>query len=297
MSHEGKILDSKGKFSVVDCNVCHFCHLSPFPTDEEIDAFYREQYYSEAKKDYFQEEDEEKDFLELIYRERLQSLSTMTNGRRLLDVGCGSGHFLQYATQEHGYDGKGIEPSSLACKVAAKRGLDVFHGSLDSYIESHKEQFDIIVSKNVLEHVLDPVRNMAWMKQLLAPGGVIYVEVPNDFNPVQEWGVRRAGEERSWICIPDHINYFRFRSLENLGKRLGLKPVFRDTTFPMYIFLVFGMNFIKNKTSGKKAHQIRRRFELGCAKYKLNWIKHFLYRLLARCGLGRTAIIYFKAAE
>ena len=51
-------------------------------------------------------------------------------------------------------------------------------------------------------------------KELLSPGGIICIQVPNDFNQLQLLALKKVTKKEWWVAIPDHINYFDFQSLE-----------------------------------------------------------------------------------
>ena len=98
---------------------------------------------------------------------------------RLLDVGTGCGFFL-VAAQRRQWEVKGVEPSIQSVEVARrKNGLDVFAGTLQEYAEN--SQFDVITFINVLEHSIWPWQEIDRAKELLRPGGLIYLRFPNGF--------------------------------------------------------------------------------------------------------------------
>ena len=45
----------------------------------------------------------------------------------------------------------------------------------------------------VLEHVLEPEACVARIAELVAPGGVAFIEIPNDFNALQETARTQLG--------------------------------------------------------------------------------------------------------
>ena len=51
------------------------------------------------------------------------------------------------------------------------------------------------------------------IRRLLAPGGLLYIRVPNDFNPLQLAAQQKLGADPWWIAVPDHVNYFDVDSL------------------------------------------------------------------------------------
>jgi 2-polyprenyl-3-methyl-5-hydroxy-6-metoxy-1,4-benzoquinol methylase len=118
--------------------------------------------------------DEEKAFVE-------QALPAMEKLKacRLLDLGTGCGFFL-VAARKRQWEVKGVEPSIQSVEVARRQnGLDVFAGTLQEYAEN--SQFDVITSINVLDHSIWPWQEIDRAKELLRPGGLIYLRFPNGF--------------------------------------------------------------------------------------------------------------------
>ena len=195
---------------------------------------------------------------------------------------------------ERGWKVTGVEPSSTAALVARNSGLVVHHGTLESFRRMDTRLFHVIHLKNVLEHVRDPAKVLAECHRMLHPRGLIYVEVPNDYDLVQRIGVRIARQRNAWVAVPDHVNYFSFRSAAGLLHKMGFRVLARDTTFPMYLFLWLGMDFIADRTVGAQAHAMRIRLETSMERRGLGLARRAVYRLLARLSLGRTAILYAR---
>lgn len=97
-------------------------------------------------------------------------------GMRLLDVGAGSGFFLDFA-RKCGWEVAGVDLDEKAVAAARSRGLDVRHGTIEAVGED--EQFDGITMGHVIEHVHDPRAVLAACYQRLKPGGWIWVDTPN----------------------------------------------------------------------------------------------------------------------
>ena len=82
------------------------------------------------------------------------------------------------AAKEKGWDCVGIEPSIQSAKVACKDfGLDVFNGILREYADT--EKFDVITFNNVLEHSVEPWKEVELAYNLLKDNGLIYCRFPN----------------------------------------------------------------------------------------------------------------------
>lgn len=264
--HKGKVVAKKGKFKVIDCEVCGFKHLDPIPSKEEIKEFYERQYYQEKIPKLLDPEKEEKElqWSNLWYRDRLLTLNKYIEDepKILLDVGCGNGFFLKFMS-ENGWEAFGIEPSPKASEYARSLGLNVFNTPLEEFVEKRwYGYFDAINLKCVLEHVPNPMEILEICKSLLKDSGMICVEVPNDFNILQ-LQVHKLDKPQYWIAIPDHINYFDFDSLKKLLKSLDYEIVLRTTDFPMEFFLLMGEDYIGNDEVGSKCHQKRMKFELS----------------------------------
>jgi SAM-dependent methyltransferase len=94
-------------------------------------------------------------------------------------VGTGCGFFL-VAAQKKGWEAKGIEPSEQSVEVARNQNaLDVFNGNLGKYNENDK--FDVITFINVLDHLVEPWKEIELAKQFLKPEGIIFIRFPNGF--------------------------------------------------------------------------------------------------------------------
>ncbi len=99
-------------------------------------------------------------------------------GNRILDVGCGNGHFLKFMKQA-GWEVWGVEPDEKACDVAKSQGIDnIFCGTL-SDVDLPANYFDVITLRHVIEHLWDPEDNLLIIRRLLKPTGRIVIATPN----------------------------------------------------------------------------------------------------------------------
>jgi len=112
-----------------------------------------------------------------LYDHILELITGNLGVGRLLDVGTGCGFFL-VAAQKRQWEVKGIEPSIQSVAVAQQQnGLDVFTGTLQEYDEN--SYFDVLTFINALEHSTMPWLEIDMAKNLLRPGGLIYLRFPN----------------------------------------------------------------------------------------------------------------------
>lgn len=118
---------------------------------------------------------------------------------RLLDVGCGNGDFLLRAG-EMGVQAWGCEPDNLAAKACQAHGLKVTQGAVfDAGFDD--ESFDFITLNHVIEHLLDPHATLTKLQELLVPGGMLWLALPNP----NALGVRVFGKGWKGFHPPFHL--------------------------------------------------------------------------------------------
>ena len=127
---------------------------------------------------------------------------------------------------------------------------------------------------------------------LLNPGGLLCVVVPNDYNPFQHALRTACGYEPWWLAPPHHINYFNFESLSRLLINNGFEIILREATFPIDMFLLMGDNYIGNDALGRQCHGKRKEFERNLSKAGMSEIKRELYKKFAEIGIGREVQVF-----
>src|SRR5262249_11638886 len=130
-------------------------------------------------------------------------------GARACDLGCGSGDLLTRLARL-GHEVVGAEPDPAAREVVRGKGHRVLAGTAEELPEEIRGgRHDLVVMSHVLEHCLDPKRAVANAAGLLAEGGLLVIETPNN----DARGLGRAGVLWPWLDVPRHLNFFTSRSL------------------------------------------------------------------------------------
>lgn len=284
-----------------------FKQLNPIPSDSRLTKFYESEYYHLIKAGGRANElgrllrggDEGR--IELnwlrstLYLDCLDAINSNSTGLGpVLDIGCGMGNLVEYL-QQNGLDSEGIEPSYDAAQIAIDRGLRVQQATLEELIsrpESHA-RYRAVTLLNVLEHVPDPVKFLADVKNIIAPGGIAVIRVPNDFTEIQQVAERSTTRKQWWVADPDHINYFSSQSIEATCKSLGLEVVEMYADFPMEFFILFGINYVDDPAQGKEAHKMRCSFELLLPKEK----RREIYKVLSTIGIGRDLFVVTRRCD
>ncbi|HEX2121336.1 MAG TPA: class I SAM-dependent methyltransferase, partial [Thermoanaerobaculia bacterium] len=91
---------------------------------------------------------------------------------RILEIGVRDGSFGAFASEDYEY--VGIDPASAAARHARARGLEVYCASLSSFVNTGPP-FDAITLFHVFENMADPHDALARIKDLLKPGGVLFL--------------------------------------------------------------------------------------------------------------------------
>jgi SAM-dependent methyltransferase len=188
-------------------------------SDEELTALYPPDYYAYR--------DEVK---ATLWKERAKRALGYWQGTkdphfdrpgRFLDIGCGSGTFVQ-RMRDAGWSSYGVEVSEPAAQLAQSRNLQVFWGRLqDARFPS--ESFDYIRASHSLEHMTSPHESIDEIHRLLKPGGRVLIAIPN----IESLSARIFREHWYHLCPPVHaFNY----SVKTLGRMLSIHG-FRHMVF------------------------------------------------------------------
>jgi len=144
-------------------------------------------------------------------------------GRRLLDVGCSVGAFLQTAS-ERGWDASGVEVGRASARyVRETLKLAVQNGSLYDY-DPGAGTLDAVAMLEVIEHLEAPSGALARIHDWLRPGGVLLVSTPN-----YDSLYRRLCGSDWWVinCEDEHIMLFTPATLSRALKQAGFEVTWR----------------------------------------------------------------------
>ncbi len=138
--------------------------------------------------------------------------------RELLEVGCGSGVTGELLRRERGCRVTGVELNPVAAARAAGRLDRVLVGDVERL--TLEGRYDAVLALELFEHLIDPDRFLARVKELLAPGGCALLSVPN----VGHWSVVEELLRGRWDYLPVGLHcytHYRFYTRESLARRLA----------------------------------------------------------------------------
>lgn len=268
------ILALDGRHAVVACSGCGQRRLDPQLRPEELAAVYSGAYFGsqsvEARGQLEGVAAAPADYGDVVasrldkFVNTLRAIKALHPGAvRLLDVGAATGDFVRVA-RELGFDAEGIELSEFAVDEAYKRnsvrlkrlGLADIAGS---------GLYDAIHLNHVFEHFNDPRTELMHIRRLLRRCGVLYLEVPYQFNVVERVKHALAPENATLTVSSLHHAYFyRPRGLVRLVAASG---------FRVHSVSVFDP----------------RRYSVASIRDRA---KRWCWRALASCGVGNHIEMY-----
>ncbi len=239
---------SRETFSIVKCENCGFKFTNPRPENDKLGDYYK-------SETYISHSNTKKGFINYTYQivrkytllKKLQLISKYFKTGALLDIGCGTGEFLNMCKNAK-WKVTGIEPDEIVRKnVIEKYSIEVKE---ESELASFKnESFDVITMWHVLEHVSALNDRIQEIKRLIKPNGIIIIAVPNctslDAEIYKEY----------WAAydVPRHLYHFSPKDIQELCKKYQLNLT---TTLPM-IFDSFYVSILSEKNKYGKPNLIR----------------------------------------
>lgn len=157
----------------------------------------------------------------------------------LLDIGAGTGDFLQYA-KKHSWKITGIEPSDKARKKALEKGISL-HECITDYME---QKYDVITLWHVLEHIPNLDNQITKLKELLKPDGVLIIAVPN----YKSFDAGYYKEHWAAFDVPRHLWHFSQTSISKLCTQHNFTI---EKTYPM-LFDAFYVSLLSEKYKNGK---------------------------------------------
>ncbi len=154
--------------------------------------------------------------LDIVFNELLPE---SIEGKKLLDAGCGTGHFSKIATEKGAIVISMDIGERLLEKVAEKCNSERVLGSVLD-IPFNDDYFDFIVSSEVIEHTKSPYKALREFYRVLKPNGILALTVPNRF---WKWScvIANALKIRPYKGMENWVGYRRLRKeLETCGFKI-----------------------------------------------------------------------------
>lgn len=202
---------SNEKFDLVYNEDLECLETLPQPSLEKLGSYYE-------SEDYISHTDASVSLVDRLYQivkkftlhSKLKLVQKCTSGKALLDVGCGTGDFLNVC-QLNGFDVAGVEPN-LKAHSLAKEKLQADSDLVKDLFELEERKFDVITLWHVLEHVPNLDTYIEKLSALLKPNGILVIAVPN----YKSFDAKHY--KKSWAAydVPRHLWHFSKKSIQKL---------------------------------------------------------------------------------
>lgn len=205
---------SHESFAIVQCVGCNFQFTNPRPNEAEIGRYYESDAYVSHNSGAAGLINQAYKVARFFTMRRKVSLLNQLAPRRgkLLDYGCGTGHFLA-AAQAASWKVAGLEPNARAREEASHRlGQPIGQEGLAAF---EPGSFDAITLWHVLEHVHTLNETLAQLTALLKPDGVMLIAVPN----VESLDAQHYRELWAAYDVPRHLYHFAPKTMAQLLKK------------------------------------------------------------------------------
>ncbi len=211
---------SKEEFTIVSCDSCDFLFTNPRPNEKEIGKYYESPKYishTNSKKGLFGRA------YQIVRKQAVEKkmrwINKHTDTGSLVDYGCGTGEFLNYA-QESGWNTIGFEIAELAREQAIENyGLDA--RDPEGFGELPNGSVDVITMWHVLEHLPNLESKMNELVSKLKTGGLLVLALPNP----ESWDAARYGKFWAAWDVPIHFYHFKKKNIDFIATKFGLSLV------------------------------------------------------------------------
>ena len=199
---------------LVKCQKCNFVFGKRIPETSELIAHYQK----------YQRGGEISAITIKRYEELLDTFEKYRKTNRILDIGCGDGYFLEVA-KKRGWQTFGTEYTDEAIATCSNKGITIHQGILNpsNYTEN---DFDVITSFEVIEHINNPQREIKNIREILRVGGLFYFTTPN-FNSIS-----RLVLKENWNVIeyPEHLSYYTTKTINAFFQINNFRKIKLSTT-------------------------------------------------------------------
>jgi SAM-dependent methyltransferase len=201
---------------VCGCEQCGLTFLNPRMSQKKLFEYYSKQ--SRIPRDSIESDSPFAAHMKLQIDE-IEKFKPISKGMRVLEIGCAEGLFLQGLEKRANEKLKlyGVELSEKYIAQAKKilPDVTVFEKPLEE-TEFDLLKFDLVILRHVLEHLGNPLACLEKVRSILAPEGVLYIEVPDS---------RDTNPSMSRFYHHEHLLYFTTQILSSYLQAAGLDPL------------------------------------------------------------------------
>lgn len=214
------------EFILNECNNCGLLYQEEIPNSFLTKKIY-EEWINPVKSYEVQQNTIIDDYL--LYSQEILMLiayfKIIPKQCKVLDFGMGWGIWCKIA-KAIGCDSYGTELSESRIEHVKSHGIKVI-----SWKDLPNHDFHFINTEQVFEHIAEPLDMMSYLKNILRPGGLLKISVPNGAGikrrlKISDWAAPKGSRNSLNPVAPlEHINCFTYRSIITMAKKAGFEQV------------------------------------------------------------------------
>jgi SAM-dependent methyltransferase len=208
----------------------------------------------------------------------IEEVYPLKSDSRVLEIGCGTAGVLS-AFLKRGCQGVGVDLDENSLKYGEQKLAEYVESgqlkllSKDIYRVNPETEFngkfDVVVLKDVIEHIHDQEKLITWMKSFLKPGGVIFFGFP-------PWQMPFGGHQQ--MCSSKILSHFPYLHLLPMPLYKGILNRFKEGVDSLVEIKETGISIeCFEKTAKKTGYKI-----LNTCHYFINPVYKYKFNLKVR---------------
>lgn len=154
------------------------------------------------------------------------------NISKILDIGCGQGHFLKLVKEKTGAETWGLEVVDSEANIAKNYSDRILIGKVEDTLDLIPNTFfDCITLNDVLEHLIEPKDVLRKLNNKLTKNGIIVASIPNvrfienlyELLIKKDWEYKKDG-----ILDSTHLRFFTKKSMKRLFEDAGYEIILQE---------------------------------------------------------------------
>lgn len=220
---------------IVRCDKCGYVFTRQIMDEEEYELFYKDYHrkIADYNRDFDYHDRAKYRQKRNVFRQILRSVNkhrpAANSNRKVLDIGCYLGSFLDYARQQ-GFETYGCELDKNYVDYVKAKGHTCYYGAIEE-LDLPDNYFDVISLQEVFEHVTRPAHLLENLHKLLAVDGLLIIEVPNMYFHYIKGKIeknilnRLMNRPEVGLAPHHHLNHFTVKTLSRLLSHKGFRVI------------------------------------------------------------------------
>ncbi len=160
------------------------------------------------------------------------------SGKKVLDIGCRDGALTKYYAKDNEVLGCDVDSEALS-RAEKFLGITTKHLDLNGDWGLPKNNFDVVVAAEVVEHLYYPVHVFKKINDVLKTGGFFVGTIPHAFSIQNRVKLFFGSKSGTPLQDPTHINHFCHKEFKKLLEKQFVNVEIKGITSPRYNKLTF----------------------------------------------------------